>query len=195
MNPRSWPLALAAAAIAALIGLPLAIAFLRPPPVPAPPPAPPAAPIPRGPPRALQTELDAMARAFGDPVGIAVTDLAGGWTAKVAGDEDFPQQSVSKLWVAVALLDRVDGGEWRLDDPVALDDDDRSVFFQPVTEAYGPHGYATTRGELLSRAIIESDNAAADRLVRDLGGAGAVQAVLDRKGLGDIRAGGEERHL
>jgi beta-lactamase class A len=43
--------------------------------------------------------------------------------------------------------------------------------------------------------MIESDNAAADRLVRQVGGAAAIQATLDRKGLRGILAGGEERDL
>jgi len=41
-------------------------------------------------------------------VGIAVTDVEAGWTAQVDGEGLYPQQSVSKLWVAVATLEAVD---------------------------------------------------------------------------------------
>src|SRR5581483_7003541 len=61
-------------------------------------------------PEALQARLEKLAQSYKEPVGIAVSDVASGWTAKVAADETFPQQSVSKLWVAVAVLQAVDEG-------------------------------------------------------------------------------------
>jgi beta-lactamase class A len=143
----------------------------------------------------LQNALTELAAAYGEPVGVAVMDVDAGWTAEVAGEVDFPQQSVSKLWIAITLLDQVDHGAYRLADPVVMRNEDLSVFFQPIYGRYGKDGYATTFDDLLSRALIESDNAAADRLVRQVGGAEAIQAMLARKGLTGIRAGGEERKL
>jgi len=146
-------------------------------------------------PTALQAELEARVAAYGEPVGVAVTDVEAGWTVEVAGDQMFPQQSVSKLWVALTLLDGVDRGRFHLSDPVTMRTEDLSVFFQPIAKSYGPDGYATTLDDLLRRALIESDNAAADRLVRHVGGAAAVQATLERKGVRGVLAGGEERDL
>jgi beta-lactamase class A len=89
----------------------------------------------------------------------------------------------------------VDHGAYRLADPVVMREADLSVFYQPIYGRYGKDGYATSFDDLLSRALIESDNAAADRLVRQVGGAMAIQDMLTRKGLSGIRAGGEERML
>src|SRR5690349_6136062 len=50
-------------------------------------------------PAALQARLDELAAAYGEPVGVAVTDVAQCWTAGVDQDRPYPQQSVSKLWV------------------------------------------------------------------------------------------------
>jgi beta-lactamase class A len=152
-------------------------------------PAPPA-------PAELQDRLTALAQAYREPVGVAVTDVTERWTAQVAGDEVFPQQSVSKLWVALSVLQAVDRGGMTLDQPVVLTADDRSVFYQPVaSHIRGPNGFATTVYDLLRRQLVESDNAANDKLVRELGGGGAVTRTLAEKGLDGLGVGETERDL
>jgi beta-lactamase class A len=64
-------------------------------------------------PAALQARLDELAAAYGEEVGIAVTDVTQGWTAGVDHERPYPQQSVSKLWVAIAVMKAADEG--RLD--------------------------------------------------------------------------------
>jgi beta-lactamase class A len=146
------------------------------------------------PPPELQERVNTLAEGFGEPVGVAIADVATGWVA-VSGDELFPQQSVSKLWVAVSVLDGVDRGEIALDQAVVMTDQDRSVFYQPIVRNYRQNSHATTVRDLLARAITESDNAANDRLITLLGGADAVSRVLDEKGLDGIRIGADERAL
>ncbi len=92
-------------------------------------PAPPA-------PAAFQAELERLVAAYGEPVGIAVTDVTDGWTAQVAGQEEFPQQSVSKLWVALAVLKAVDEGALHLDQWVVMRKEDRSVFLPAARLAH-----------------------------------------------------------
>jgi beta-lactamase class A len=96
----------------------------------------PAAPLahrdaPQAPPE-LQATLDRIAAGYREPVGIAVADVTSGWTAQVSGEETFPQQSVSKLWVALAVMQAVDDRRLSLDQTVVMHDDDRSVFYQPL---------------------------------------------------------------
>jgi beta-lactamase class A len=146
-------------------------------------------------PQALQDELDALVRGYGEEVGVAVTDVKTGWTAGVDAERAYPQQSVSKLWVAIALLRAVDEGRMNVDGPVTLTDADRSVFFQPVAYNIGKNGYQTEISALLRRAIVESDNAANDKLMRELGGPVAVAQALDEMGLKDVRVGAYERDL
>ncbi len=144
----------------------------------------------------LQTALERLAKGYGEPVGIAVTDVATGWTASVDGNETFPQQSVSKLWVALSVMQAVDDGKLALDQAVILGPDDRSVFYQPMTRRIrGPNGYPTTLAELLRHALIESDNAANDKLVAEVGGAGVVDRTIAAKGLSGLAVGGAERDL
>lgn len=147
-------------------------------------------------PAELQARLDQLAERYREPVGIAVTDVAAGWTAQVAGEEVFPQQSVSKLWVALSVLHAVDRGVMRLDQKVVLTSQDRSVFYQPVTSRIrGPKGYETTVYDLLSRQLTESDNAANDKLIAQLGGGAAIDRTLAEKGLDGLGVGETEREL
>ncbi len=146
-------------------------------------------------PAALQAQLDDLAAAYGEPVGVAVTDVTRGWTAGVDQDRPYPQQSVSKLWVAIALMRAADQGRIDPEGAVTLTESDRSVFFQPVAYRIGPDGYQTRISELLHRALVESDNAANDRLMRELGGPEGVAAELREMGLTSVRVGAYERDL
>ncbi len=146
-------------------------------------------------PAELQDKLDKLAAAYKEPVGLAITDVARGWTAEVDGRGRYPQQSVVKVWVALAVMDAVDHGRLRLDQTVRLTSADRSVFYQPLGSRIGAHGYSTTVYDLLRRALTESDNTANDKLMELAGGAGAVSAVLAAKGIGGVGVGGPERVL
>jgi beta-lactamase class A len=151
------------------------------------PPAPPA-------PAALQEAIEKTSARFGH-VGIAIRDIRNGWVAQVNGAELDPQQSVSKLWVAIAVLDAVDRGQLRLNQPVLMRRDDLSVFYQPIARKVGSMGYVTTVQELLERALTDSDNAANDKLIRLIGGPQPIVETMKRKGLWGVRVGDEERVL
>jgi beta-lactamase class A len=146
-------------------------------------------------PDALQARLDELAAGYGEPVGIAVTDVSRGWTAGVDQDRPYPQQSVSKLWVAIAVMKAVDEGRMDLERQVLLTDADRSVFFQPVTYNIGKAGYATPVSGLLRRALVQSDNAANDKLMREMGGPEGVAEALEDMGLKRVKVGAYERDL
>ncbi len=159
-------------------------------------------PIPSSPPAEskaelrLASDLERLAQAFEGEVGIAVRDVARGWTAEHRGDEFFPQQSVSKLWVAIAALELVDRGKLDLSAEVTLDKDDLTLFYQPVrTLVLRRDGYTTTLDDLLERAIMRSDNTANDFLLRRIGGPDTVRRILAEKKIGGIRFGPGERKL
>jgi beta-lactamase class A len=176
-------------------------------PVPAPAPAPtPIAPVaiapapapPRpapSPPAGLAEALQTLGRGFDGRAGIAVEAVQGGWTAAYDGQALYPQQSVSKLCTALALLDAVDRGQRRLSEPVLVRREDMSVFHQPIQAKLTDTGFPTTLGELLSMAIADSDNAAEDILMRQVGGPDAVQAAVAARGLQGVRCGPEEHLL
>jgi len=157
---------------------------------PAPRPGTPAPPAPA----ALQKALDDIAAQYGEKTGIAVEDVTIGWIASVGGQDWFPQQSVSKAWIAVGVMDAIDHGRLSLDTPVLMQKSDRSVFNQPLGHVVPDEGLPTTVERLLRFALIESDNSANDTLVR-LAGLPVITQTLAAKGITGIRLGSDERNL
>ncbi|MEO5493142.1 MAG: class A beta-lactamase [Sphingomonas sp.] len=176
---------------------PLRVARAAPPPVafaPARAVVQPLPPKPR-PPEALVSLVQMLTRDFGGKVGIAVKSLDDDWTVESNGDVKMPQQSVSKLWVAMTVLDARDSGKLSLDDPITVKKEDLTLFNQPIAALVKDAGYTTTVGELLQRAMTQSDNTANDRLLQYVGGPSVVRAFLAKKAIADIRFGPGERAL
>ena len=148
----------------------------------------------RAAPAAFQRDLNGVARSFPGDVGIAVFDVTDGWLASWQGDRPFPQQSVSKVWVAVGLLDQVDRGLIDLGRSLTIGRQDLSAFNEPIQALVKPT-YTTTLEDLLIRAIRDSDNAANDLLIDQAGGVKRIQAILVGKGVAGVRLGMDEKHL
>ncbi|WP_443029290.1 serine hydrolase [Sphingomonas sp. TDK1] len=156
-----------------------------------------AAPRPEVPPPVgLVNRLSDIAHNFDGVVGIAVTSVDRNWTASQGGARKLPQQSVSKLWVAMTVLDQVDQGRIRLNDPLVITRADFTLFHQPVASLVkGDQGYHSTVGEILRRALTMSDNTCNDKLLRLVGGPPAVRSFIARNALGSIRFGPGEKLL
>lgn len=144
----------------------------------------------------LAVRIQALGQGFDGDVGIAVREIDTGWTTSWRGGDAFPQQSVAKLWAALALLDAVDQGKLELTEPVVVRRDDLSIFHQPIrAQVMTGDGHHTTLESLLRGALTQSDNAANQFLVTRVGGPEAVQAVLDARHIAHIRFGPGERVL
>ena len=144
----------------------------------------------------LDARIQQLARFFPGHAGVAIRDLQSGWITAWQGEAYFPQQSVSKFWVALTALDQVDRGLLDLSRPVVVRREDLTLFHQPVAELVKKNGgYATTLGELMVRALTESDNTANDFILRRAGGPEAVRAFLSRNGIAGVRFGPGERLL
>ena len=146
-------------------------------------------------PGALRDRITTLGRQFDGIAGISVLSMRDGWQVDHNAERLYPQQSCSKLWVAITALDMVDQGRVKLDDRVTLGRDDLTLFHQPLRDKILGGGATTTLGALLFTAITESDNTANDKLMRSIGGPAAVRAMVDRKGLGSIRFYEGERAL
>lgn len=146
-------------------------------------------------PAALTAQINSIGRAFNGKVGISIVSLNGGWEADYNATTLFPQQSCSKLWVAITAMDALDKGRVSLDDKVTLGRSDMTLFHQPLAQKILGGGHTTTLGSLLVTAITESDNTANDKLMRSVGGPEAVRSMISDKRLGSIRFYDGERAL
>jgi beta-lactamase class A len=147
--------------------------------------------------RVLEARVRELGRGFPGEVGIAVRDIdnRAGLIASWNGGRFFPQQSVSKFWVAITALQRVDAGALDLDRRITITRADLTLFNQPIAAQIGPNGYTTTIGTLMFRALTQSDNTCNDIVLRHTGGPTAVRAMLERNRLEGVRFGPGERLL
>jgi beta-lactamase class A len=144
---------------------------------------------------ALRARIDAIGRGFNGDVGIAVKDVQTGWTTHYDGHSYFPQQSVSKFWVALAALQKADRGAINFFAPVSVTSADMTVFHQPIRAAMKNGVFNTTLDGLLHRALQQSDNTANDFIMRRAGGPDAVRKFLAENGISGIRFGPGEKLL
>jgi beta-lactamase class A len=79
-------------------------------------------------------------------------------------------------------------------DPFYVTDMDLSPYWSPIRAAY-PARRAYTLEDLLEAVLVESDNTAADMLMKRIGGPGAVTAWLAARRVPDVRVDRYERDL
>lgn len=142
----------------------------------------------------LDRRLDELGRQFDGDIGIAVQNVGTGEVAEFDGHTFFPQQSVSKFWVALTALDAHDRRAKDLSSTLVLTSADLTLFHQPIAADIRATGrYRTSIQALLTRALQQSDNTCNDAILRSIGGPAAVQAFLASKSIDGIRFGPGER--
>jgi beta-lactamase class A len=107
----------------------------------------------------------------------------------VNADAHPPMQSVFKLPVAITILHQVEQGRLSLDQKVRFGQADLFVpkTYSPLQDRYPKADVDVPLRELLQLAVHDSDNAAADLLVRTVGGTQVVQAYMDAIGVQGFR--------
>ena len=144
----------------------------------------------------LTETLQAIGEDFGGTMGIAVVDVDGNWSTGFNQDALLPQQSVSKTWVSLTALLMAEQGQLDLDAPIRVSRDDLTLFHQPIRrEILRSGAVETTVGELIERAIQQSDNTANNALLTRVGGPRAVRDMLRVQNLDNIRFGPGEKPM
>lgn len=148
---------------------------------------------------ALKKELKKIIDGKNATVAVSVLSLDDAHlNLNINGDKKLPMQSVFKFHIALAVLDRVDKGEFKLDGRILIA---RPWLLKntwsPMREQLPPKGNVKT---LLSRIIkftvADSDNNGADILIRLIGGTPEVQKFMNSKDVKDfsIKFNEEEMH-
>lgn len=137
--------------------------------------------------------LAALERRRGGRLGVFALDLQNGQTLGHRTDERFKLMSSFKGLLTAAVLHDVASGREHLDAPVRYGAGDL-LDASPVTQANLARG-AMSVGDLCAATMIRSDNAAANLLMRRIGGPARVTAFV--RALGDpvTRIDNYEGHL
>jgi beta-lactamase class A len=142
----------------------------------------------------LETTVSRIVEKARGRIGVALIHLESGATFNVRGHERFPMASVVKLPIAIEVLKQVAERKLTLDRVVWIAAND----IRPCCTIERRHpngGVSRTVGELLELAIVESDNTAADALLKLVGGADAVERRLRSLGFHHINVDRTEGQL
>jgi beta-lactamase class A len=142
---------------------------------------------------ALRATIGAIARESRGDLGVGI-ELLETRERLVVGQHHHPMQSVYKLPIAMAVLQRVDRGALRLEQPIAIAP---SMFvtpgqYSPIRDKY-PNGTRLTLREVLRYNTAESDGTACDVLLALLGGPAVATAYLRKIGVHEMVAATTER--
>jgi beta-lactamase class A len=126
-------------------------------------------------------------------MGIAALNVETGREFNRLADQRFPMASVFKLPVALTLLDPKTAAP-----PLSVKIKFSASAARPFRSPIAPlviRGGAFTVAELLDAMLIESDNTAADALLRICGGGAGVTARMRALGIGGIRVDRSEGEM
>lgn len=124
----------------------------------------------------LRTEIDSYWKTFPGRAGIAIYTPFSDEIIGKRQTERFPQQSVSKIWVALTILEQDAAGKLSLDKRIRVSRDDVVVFSQPLKNYLdGQDSFDMSLRELLTHSVNASDNLANNVLLRIAGGPASDQ--------------------
>ncbi|HUP49824.1 MAG TPA: class A beta-lactamase [Thermoanaerobaculia bacterium] len=145
--------------------------------------------------RNVEERIERIAAEIDSTVGVAALHIESGRRTGVRAGERFPMGSVYKLPIAVAFLREVDAGRFSLADEVTIDPADFAPHHSPIRDAARGRPLTITLRQAVEVMMGQSDNTAADLLLRLAGGGEAVTRVLREFGISDIDITRPEREI
>jgi beta-lactamase class A len=127
-------------------------------------------------------------------LGVAILDLQTGRMHGINAEKPMPMQSVFKLPLGIFVFHKAAEGAFSLDEKVTLTEDDISPLYSPITDRFAEKKDYTI-GELVEVTVAQSDNAAADLLMKRTGGPEALTRFLQERGFEDFRVDRYEYEL
>lgn len=128
----------------------------------------------------LRRALESAVAEYPGVAGVSVRNLRTGEAVSIRGQEKFPTASLIKVSVLVALLEEVEAGRTRLDEPLSMTAEDR-VGGSGVLRYLAP-GLRLTAEDAAWLMITVSDNTATNLLI-DRMGVARVWQKMDALGL------------
>ncbi len=120
-------------------------------------------------------------------VGVAVDGIEDNFSMSINGKKNFPMMSVYKFHVALAILNKVDGGSLKLDEKIPLNKKDlHPATWSPLRDKYPNGGVSIPLSEIIEYTITQSDNNGCDILISLAGGTEAVKKFIESKGIKDF---------
>lgn len=140
----------------------------------------------------IQKQLAELEASYGGQIGVAAINTANNECIQYRAEQRFPVQSTFKAMAAAAILKQSMTDKQLLQQKLKYNKKDL-LFWSPITEKHLADGM--TIAGLCAAAVEYSDNAAANLLVKKLGGPQAVTAYARSIGNKAFRLDGWEPNL
>ncbi|MEO6259489.1 MAG: class A beta-lactamase [Thermoanaerobaculia bacterium] len=144
---------------------------------------------------ALEQQVTSIAAQIDGVVGVQAIDLRSGRRLSLNADQAFPMGSVYKFPLAIAVLSEVDRGKLRLDQKLTLEPSDFSRGHSPIRDHSQGKAVTMTLRRLIEAAVADSDNSAADFLMRIAGGPQRATAKIRNLNIEGIRIDRSENEI
>jgi beta-lactamase class A/beta-lactamase class A VEB len=146
--------------------------------------------------RELKNQIEQILRDKKAIVGISISGENGNDTLSINGNMHCPTQSAYKMHIGLAMLDKVDRGEFSLDQKIKISKEDLPVnaFWNPLGTDF-PNGGDLTVAQLIQYCISHSDNTACDTLIGMVGSPKEVEAYFKKNNIQDLQFAYNERTM
>jgi beta-lactamase class A len=144
----------------------------------------------------LLPKVKAIAAEHPANIGFAAMDLQTGKLYEYNGRQHLPMHSVYKFHLALAVLNQVDQGIFKLDQMVKIEagDLDKDTW-SPLRDKYPEGGVELPLSELLYYTVALSDNNGCDILFKLIGGAPKVTAYMHKLGFKEVNIAATEKEM
>ena len=117
-------------------------------------------------------------------VGVAVIQGKNHWLLN--NEEAYPLMSVFKIFVATAVLERIEKENIALNSPIFISQEMIYPTYSPLRDKIKQYPYQSTIEELLTYMLAQSDNIATDILISHLGGIDKLNQFISSAGFPQI---------
>lgn len=145
----------------------------------------------------LKKEINAITNDKNATVAVSVTgiDFPHHFENK-NGEKKLPMLSVFKFHIALAVLNKVDQGKLKLDQPIFIKKADLlENTWSPIREKYPNGNIEMPLSELIKYTVAKSDNNGCDLLLRLIGGTETVQKFINNKGIKNFTIKADEAQM
>ena len=112
------------------------------------------------------------------------------------GEKKLPMLSVFKFHIALAVLNKVDQGKLKLDQPIFIKKADLlENTWSPIREKYPDGNIEMPLSEIIKYTVAKSDNNGCDLLLRLIGGTETVQKFINNKGIKNFTIKADEAQM
>jgi beta-lactamase class A len=129
-------------------------------------------------------------------VGISISGENGNDTLSINGNMHCPTQSAYKMQIGLAMLDKIDRGEFSLDQKIKIRKQDLPVdaYWNPLGTDF-PDGGDLSVAQLIQYCISHSDNTACDTLIGMVGSPKDVESYFKKNNIQDLQFAYNERTM